>query len=349
MLKTGKAVVAKAARLAKELRYTLGAGKVPVAGFDLSNVEGAALFFEEHGWAIVRGVFRPSEIESFRNDTFASHRERLAGDLLSNSRLSRVLLDDRIFAICRALLGEQPTYFGDSSWYSSDIHAFALGFHKDNAYKFTQDGPDWNCKYPLLRMGIYLQDHVEHSGGIAIRDRSHITMDCSVGQPFAVPTAKGDVVVWSLRTSHSGFVSRPRLFPKAFLPMTVQNVVTVRAKTTYRPPTLFFRPLEYPSRLALFMSFGIDGKHLRRYVEYLKTRRYAVTLWKQSVYTESVRAELHRKGFGLVDSPAQVRNIDLSTTSEEHREPVGDLLLPPLRRGSDGQAQHAMMGDVESR
>jgi hypothetical protein len=321
-----KSVLGKAWRLARELRFALHAGRVPTEGFDLSGLPDAARFFDDHGWVLVKRVFTPSEIESFRRDVLASESEGLAGDLLSNPRLSRVVLDDRILRLSHALLGTRPTYFGDSSWYSSNAGGFAIGFHKDNADKSNQNGPDWDGVYPLLRMGIYLQDHVEHSGGLALRDRSHHTTDCLVGQPFAVPTAKGDVVVWSLRTSHSGFVSRPRLFPNAFLPLTVQNVLTVGAKAEYRPPKLLFRPTEYPERLALFASFGVDGKHVRRYVEYLKTRRYAVELWKQSRYTDTVRAEAQEKELGLIDAPAQVKDIDPETVRKEHQEPPADLL-----------------------
>jgi hypothetical protein len=320
-------VMGKALRLARELRFTLRAGKVPTEGFALSGLPDAARFFDDHGWVLVKHVFTSSEIETFRLDVLASERQGVAGDLLSNPRLSRVVLDERILRLSRGLLGAKPTYFGDSSWNSSNAGGFAIGFHKDNPYKTTQNAPDWQGKYSILRMGIYLQDHVDHSGGLALRDRSHHTTDTMVGQPFAVPTAKGDVVVWSLRTSHSGFVSRPRLFPTVFVPLTVQNVLTVRAKAQYRPPTLLFRPPEYAERLALFMSLGVDGEHVRRYLDYLKTRRYAVSLWKQSHYADSVRDEAQKKGLGLIDAPAEVEGIDPATVPEEHREPA--LELPP--------------------
>jgi len=321
-------VVAKALRLVHELRYALYAGKVRVERFDMDTLPQAARFFDEHGWVLVKGVFTPSEVEHFRAAVRTSEREGACGDLLSNPRLSPVLLDDRIIHIARTLLGAQPTYYGDSSWYSSNTHPFALGFHKDNADKFNQNGPDWYGKYPILRIGIYLQDHVEHSGGVALRDGSHHTTDCTVGQPFAVPTAKGDVVVWSFRTSHSGFVSRLRLFPTVFLPLTLQKLLVVRKRGspngTFRPASLLFRPKEYPDRLALFIAFGIDGKHLRRYVEYLKTRRFAVVLWQQSLYTDAMRTAVNGKGLLFLDAPDQVKDIDPTTVSEEHHDPPAD-------------------------
>jgi hypothetical protein len=318
-------VIGKARRLLRELPFTFGAHRVPLRRFNLASLEEAAVFFDHHGWVLVN-LFAPSEIESFRRDILLSEKEGLGGDLLSNPHLARVLLDGRVVQLVRKLLGTQPTYFGDSSWYSSNSHPFALGFHKDNPYKFTQNGPDWDGKYTILRIGIYLQDHVDHSGGLALRDRSHHTTDTLAGQPFAVPSAKGDVVVWSLRTSHSGFVSRPRLFPTVFLPLTVQNLVAVRARTHYGPSSCVFRPLEYPARLALFVSYGAEGDHLRRYIAYLKTRRYAVLLWQRSRYTDALREAVRDHGLLLVDAPAQVRDIDPDLVPEEHHEPTSRLL-----------------------
>ncbi|MBV9950190.1 MAG: hypothetical protein JOZ69_25340, partial [Myxococcales bacterium] len=140
-----------------------------------------------------------------------------------------------------------------------------------------------------------------------------------------------DVVVWSFRTSHSGLVSRLRLLPDVFVPLTVQNLLVVRrghSKDEFRPPRLLFLPMEYLERLALFMTFGLDGPHMRRYIEYLKTRRYAVVLWQRSLYTDEARALVRAKGLGLIDVPAEVTHIDPLTVPEEHSDPPADLAGP---------------------
>ncbi len=336
MNRMSRSVVGKAERLLHELRFALGAGKVPVEPFRLSDLARASPFFEEHGWVLIRDVFTEAEIDAFRADVLASEREGLTGDLLSNPRLSHALLDDRILRIATALLGAKPTYYGDSSWYSSNTSPFAIGFHKDNADKFNQQGPDWDGAYPLLRIGIYLQDHAEHSGGVALRDRSHHTTDCLVGQPFAVPSRKGDVVVWSFRTSHSGFVGRLRVFPSVFVPVTVQNALTVAKQGRYVRPGRLFRSMQYPERLVLFMSFGVDGRHLRRYIEYLKTRRFAIVLWQSSRYTDAMRAEIGRRGLGFIDAPAQVQGMDPSAASEEHHDPPPDMFVPEWTDAATG-------------
>jgi hypothetical protein len=287
----------------------------------MSQLNEAARFFDDHGWALITNVFSLSEIERFRDEVLRSELERRNGDLLSNAYLRAVVLDDRVIAISRALLGGEPTYFGDSTWTCNRTVPSTIGFHKDNPDKTSGSKPDWQTrKYPVLRMGIYLQDHVRHSGGLGLRDRSHQTHDCSVGSPFAVPTAKGDIVIWSLRTSHTGFASRLRMFPKVFLPMGMQGRLALRAKVKPPGSRTLFRPAEYPERAALFASFGIEGSLLQRYTRYLKTRRYAVELWKHSEYTDGVRADAARKGLALIDMPAQVREVDPLTVPEEHHE-----------------------------
>jgi len=310
-------------RLAREVGFTLR--KFPIESFELPRLAEAATFFDEHGWVILKNVFSPSEVDGFRADVLASQRDRMDGDLLGNPRLGRFILDGRTLSIARALVGAPPTYFGDSSWSSSNVVPQNLGFHKDNADKLSDRGPDWvPRKFPILRMGVYLQDHVEHSGGLGLRDRSHHTHDCSVGTPFAAPTAKGDVVVWSLRTSHTGFASRLRVFPSAFVPMGVQGRLAMRVRGDLDRPRLLFRASEHPDRVALFSSFGADGPLLRRFLRYLKTRRYAIELWRSTEYSEAIRAEAARKGLGLIDAPAEAKGIDPMSVFEEHRELPAD-------------------------
>jgi hypothetical protein len=314
--------LARIARLTREVRYAFR--KFPVTKFDLTREAEAARFFDEHGWVIFQRVFTVAEVDAFRADVLASKRDGREGELLSDPRLRRFLLDDRTLRIARALLGGEPTYFGDSTATADRTVPSTLGFHKDNPDKLNERAPDWGPqRFPVLRMALYLQDHVQHSGGLGLRDRSHRTIDTSVGDPFAAPTAKGDVVVWSLRTSHTGFASRPHVFPDAFLPMGVQARLTMRARGALDRPRLLFRALERPERMAMFASFGTDGPLLRRFIRYLKTRRYAVMAWKNSEYTDDLRAEAVRKGLRVIDTPAEVRGIDPMSVPEEHHE------LPP--------------------
>ena len=63
-------------------------------------------------------------------------------------------------------------------------------------------------------------------------------------------------------------------------------------------------PMQSPSsglRLALFASWGAEGAHLDRYIEYLKTRTYMVDIWQRAHYTAAHRDRLAAHGATLLD------------------------------------------------
>ena len=282
----------------------------PVEKFSLADLEPARAFLDAHGWVIIKGVFTEAQIARLREGVAQSVAECWTGDLISNPHIGadHFVLDDRLLSIVRGLLPGRPVHFGDASM--SCGFQTALAFHKDNPDRRSQTAPDWASPYTILRFGLYLQSHVKHSGGLALRDRSHWTVDTSKGRPFAVPTEPGDVVVWTLRTTHSGFATRMRGLVNAFVPLTIMSLIVGTKR--YAPPKWLFRPMSATPRMALFATFGIDDAHLRRNIDFLKTRDYAVRNWAASNYPEPVLAMADTKGVSIIDMSAQARQIDLS-------------------------------------
>lgn len=225
-----------------------------------------ATYFWDHGFLLARGLLQPSECETFRAEAL-THRDH-TGDLLSHPTLWRVVLDPRLLAKVRELLGDTPVYFGDSS-VTFGVHG--RGYHKDNADRYDPNAPDWQGSYPILRCGIYLQDHRHHSGGLNVRDGSHQHHDVGRGATRYMNTGLGDVVFWNLRTSHSANGVQLRGLPS--LPVAPRAVRWL--------PSALFRDAG-PERVALFATFGARGPHLQRYVTYLHTRRYMVDAWRAS-------------------------------------------------------------------
>src|ERR1043165_3900363 len=181
----------------------------------MSNLKIDKKKFEEDGYLLVQNVFTPSEIEQFRKLAYeqfeidkkkkldvyhpGSKAKYNKGDLLSKEKLHQVLLDDRILEIARTILGTSDIlYFGDSSY---QIGTGMRGFHRDNIDRTDLNGPDWKGEYTLIRLGIYLQDHKNYSGGLKIKVGSHKNPD---GKAIFVGNEVGDVAVWSLKTLHSG-------------------------------------------------------------------------------------------------------------------------------------------------
>ncbi len=227
------------------------------------------LQFQRDGFVIARSVFSPSEIDGFRAAVVreAERAKRLGrmfeakgdeivpvGDLQGREGLRSIVFDDRLLRVARTLLGRDGlVYFGDSSvMVGGDIR----GYHKDNSVRDRASHPDWQSPYTLLRMGIYLQDHERFSGGLKVRRGSHLFPDVTTGAIVAVPTRPGDVVIWSLRTTHSGHTVRLRGAP--WLPL--QPRFEARLPKALRIP-------EPCTRLAAFITYGLDDAHLKRYID----------------------------------------------------------------------------------
>jgi len=235
--------------------------------------------FRENGYALIRGAFDSHEVEELRKNAFTSADHK--GDLLSNPLLRDFVLDERVLAIARKILGHTLVYFGDSNFLLGEK---SHGYHKDNADREDPKAPDWQSDYTIIRFGLYLQDHSRHSGGLNVRPRSHNIPNAQEGKNIYLRTRVGDLVVWNLRTSHSGSGRLLRLFPSVYLDPSHGD----------RLPGFFFAPLQR-DRGALFCTYGADDNHLRRYLAYLQTRKYMVERWKHSEYTtdlpEAARAK----------------------------------------------------------
>jgi len=285
--------------------------------FDVSQSSAAVEFFDAHGWVIFSRVFDGAEIDHLRQYAERSMQTSHAGDLLSNPHLGgrRFVFDDRVLKVAGAVLRGTPCYFGDSS-VSVDIGA--MGFHKDNPDKEESEAPDWQGRYTIIRIGLYLQDHAWHSGGLALRDRSHVALDTRKGRPLALPSEPGDLVLWSLRTTHSGYATRLRGFPKVFVPIPVVQQLALADDVKTTGIARLFRPRQFEQRMALFATFGIEDEHLRRYLAYLQTRQYAVQAWQASTYGQQMYDDARSKGVNLISMRERVAHLDLAKLNKMH-------------------------------
>lgn len=277
--------------------------------FEFSELGPAARdYFGEHGWIHIKNVFSADEIKQFREAGKEKKAANHKGDLLSFEKTAPVIYDDRVNSVAKLLLDtEKPVYFGDSSCMigSGD----GAGFHKDNADRFTPQAPDWQSPYTILRMGIYMQDHTQHSACLALRDGSHKTIKMNVGKPFHVPTTPGDLVAWSLRTTHSGNANRLRFAPDYFLHLRLYKIV----------PGFMFLP-EEDERMSYFMSFGKErDAHAERFIHYLKTRKYMVEIWQNSQYPEA-HLKNAAKVLDVVDVSGEVKDLTLAELNEFHKD-----------------------------
>ncbi len=257
--------------------------------------------FWRDGYFLAQSVFTEGEIADIRArvervfEGLASRKTKdasLPGDLSTYKELCTVVTDRRLLELARTLLGGQPVYFRDSTAHVGS--PTKAGWHKDNRLsdRFDPHGEDWSGRYPILRMGLYCEDHLHHSGGLSVRAGSHTLVPMPPlarlsfavtgvaykriprlgvwkhamlwhGRPRHVGTRVGDVAVWNLRTTHTGHSVRTRFMADHKFPQRVEKIV----------PRSWSLP-EEKERIALFLSFGTSSPHLSRYLAYLETRDY---------------------------------------------------------------------------
>jgi|SRR6266850_960911 len=235
-------------------------------------------FFSKNGFVVAKSVFARGEIDDLRHRlTTARARANsegatysigssekvsiVRGDLLGQLELADVaylVLDERLVSCVKALIGFKVIYFGDSSFQTGEG---LRGFHKDNAHRTDGNGSDWQSEYNVIRVGIYLQDHVVHSGGLKVREKSHRYLSKHRGSALNVSLATGDVAFWKLTVSHSGNNVRIRGLPNLCLHPRIESMVPQ-----------WLRVPEERERIAAFSSFGAPGIHLDTYIRYLSAR-----------------------------------------------------------------------------
>lgn len=256
--------------------------------------------FDKDGYTLIKSVFTPEEIENIRKLVYEQFeldtkngltfqlphlptKARYAnGDILSKEKLRHILLDDRILAIVKKVLGSDDIiYFGDSSY---QIGKGLRGFHRDSIDRTDLNGPDWQGDdYSLLRVGIYLQDHKNHSGGVKMKKGTHKNAD---GEVVFVDNEIGDVGVWSYKTIHSGNAVRFKWFPK----------LSINRATREGLIPAFLRKPEQKERIAIFMAFSLKTKHLDRYIkEFSLTREDMLKHLKASKYNEEALESAKKK------------------------------------------------------
>jgi hypothetical protein len=262
--------------------------------------------FRERGYAVVKRLFATDEIEALRGATTSAIERLQESDLVMSepgpegvARLARcdvlsipevrhMMLDRRLLGAIGELLGAQPTYFGESVLRIGKQGGRA--WHRDNVNRLKRRGGlDWHDPYRILRCGIYMQDQARHSGGLAVRPRSHRPGTQIRSLPIYIDAEPGDLIVWDLRTVHSGEVVRLRVAPRLALPPRLQ---------TRLPESL--RVADERERMVMFMSFGVRGPHLDHYLDYLRTRKQNRELWETSRFDQEVWEQAAQAGLDVL-------------------------------------------------
>lgn len=242
---------------------------------------------DTNGWVLIKNIFSESEISELRKN--ALEPSKPLGDVLSNPKLQSVFLNQKLINAVKEVLGnDELVYFGDST---VSIGIKDVGFHKDSRERQNPEAQEWkDPNYSLIRFGVYLQDHANHSGGLCLRDKSHLEPTIKKGKIFNAKTEVGDLLIWKLTTTHSSNGRILKSFPS----------LGIRPKYSKKLPDFLFKKTIHP-RAAIFGTFGVKDDYCTQYIEYLKTRTYAVKNWLNTSYNNNQVKELSNHNVTVIE------------------------------------------------
>jgi len=254
---------------------------------DTSTVSAAVDHYQRYGYTVLRNVFAPGEIASFRQECMTKGRDVLIGP----RDFGGLLLSEKIIDPLHRLLGPRVVYFGLASSRYGDEAAYwsSRHFHVDA----RSDNFDYTQTYPLVRVAIYLQDHDVYSGGLKLRPASwtrycveqygvrrlirQVFRERSLRQVRPAPgsinlsTRAGDMVIWNLRLHHAGYAVRVARAPECSFHPLIENLI----------PQALQLP-EQHLRCVIFAAYGAPSLYLDRFVENRWRIPAIVDHWKQS-------------------------------------------------------------------
>jgi hypothetical protein len=259
--------------------------------------------YDRDGFVQIHQLFSPEEVEGLR----AACASYGSGDILSKPEFSLFPFDDKILTLVRSMIGERVVYFGESTALNNAVAETPEHRHYHNDSR--GDDFDFIKDYKVIRLGVYLQDHARHSGGLKLRPgshrkfcfekfglkgavkhllRRHRPQDLVSRPSLNVATRPGDLLGWNMRIHHTGYALRLRSFPNLALHPRVENLL----------PASAFLP-EEKGRCVIFMSFGAPGADLENYIRDRITRDDMKAYWKNTSFSQEAKDLARAKGIEL--------------------------------------------------
>ena len=233
-----------------------------------------------NGFVIIKNFFDKDELNSQKKN-FSNVSNNFDHEIFDNDFIQKLYLNEQFFNLIKKILGtEKLIYFSDSSIVKhKDVFSPSNGYHNDS----RRDNYNFLNEYPLLRVATYLQESIKNSGGIKIKPGSHkyfclalrgfkqklITMLKKIiffdknfrfkllSKGIQPPLDLGDLIIWNLRTHHSGTAIKFKFLNNLSLHPLIEKLL----------PNIIKLPCK--DRMAVFMVFGNDlpnEKNLEKYV-----------------------------------------------------------------------------------
>lgn len=247
-------------------------------------------FLKENGYCLVKNVFNSEEVKKLRKfvlKNFHKNQDIYLSD--TEGLLKSNFLSDKFFNTLRDVIGEELLYFLDSSTFIDKIQKKTGIFHIDAR---GDDNDPITTEYNVWRIGFYLQDHKNNSGGIKMIKKSHkkiltnsIKKTYYAIKKFSknkyklrsviptfdyinIPSEPGDMIIWNGRTHHCGRFKRLKNFEKLNLHPLIDR---------YLPD--FLVKEEAKERLVIFQNWALKHTSATNFINYRLNQKSDESFW----------------------------------------------------------------------
>ncbi len=245
--------------------------------------------FWENGYAVIRNIYTKDQIIRFRN-FIKKTGEEIAGseqkdwrtlkgeglkDVLSYRELRDSILNENLLKTIKHIFDDEDIYYWGYSRFRFNEKTYR---NTHNDAKNDNQNP-FKTKYPILRIGIYLQDHKNYSDGLKIFKKSCHSFKLGrtllkkiikenelrylLPQRFNsvnIDSNAGDVILWNLRTCHSANALRIKFIKNLSLRPSIENFLE-----KYFPGLILPREND---RAVIFSDFGKMSESLIDYIRH---------------------------------------------------------------------------------
>lgn len=239
------------------------------------------------GYIILRKFFEKEKLVSLKEE-FLKIGNNFEKEILEYEFVKNLYLNDKFVNVIKILLNtDKLVYFSDSSVVKhNNVFSPSNGYHNDS----RSEDYNFSNEYPLLRVATYLQESINISGGIKIKPGSQNFFCFTLRdfkQRFKILIKKilsrdknfnfkllsngvqpkmevGDLIIWNLRTHHSGTSIRYKFHKNLSLHPIIEKIL----------PNFLKIPCN--DRVAIFMVFGnknFNNYYLDNYIKNIQNKR----------------------------------------------------------------------------
>lgn len=280
-------------------------------------------YFWKNGYVVLRNIYNDEQIQRYR-EFIKKNIEEIVGqgkknwkdieikenkDVLSYPEIRDSILNKNLLDAIKSIFDDEDFYYWGYSSFRYNEQSYR-STHND--VKNDNENP-FKTKYSLLRIGIYLQDHKNFSNGLKVfKGSSHslkfgrtllkkILKEKELRylfpqrtKPINVDTMPGDVVIWNLRTCHSGNALRLKYFKNISLKPWAENFLE-----KYLPDIFLTSEKE---RAVIFSTFGKMGTPLKNFIKDNINHPEIFSLIKNSNFLEQeIISKSEKLGLKILD------------------------------------------------